>query len=636
MPSSNAPVEQKERLTISKLASYDDVLTDALVDRAYFWTKIRKNRSKYFSARGILEDKVTSILLHDVIVDKDVPKAEEELLNLPGLKKYIGKLGTEQEKMWFRRHLRKYIAIYLPSCPFEVSTTNRYTITTHEAAVTARKPIKRGHTIKYLCGTMVSMTREEEQDLDLTRRDFSIVMSSRKKTPSLFLGPARFANHDCDATGKLVTRGSEGMEVVATRDIQVGEEITVSYGEDYFGASNCECLCRTCELAVRNGWFNESLSTAKQSGASTPAQVGEADADNGSGPYSFRRKRRYGSVTGTQTPRTPSPQRKEPFSHKRSKLNHDISSSAQDSSFLSTVEDKLLSITAQQDDNASTQPTSEPDCKNHLTVEGSLDIPKSTPLTRFESHSSTVVDESQESTTTTAATSIIGTGEKVKMELAEGIGEPIGWTTPQSVEQSAADPSLESANIWDESDHDSDVLSELSDSCELDDVLMAVVKRGKKTRKRRRTLVVPTIEHEPPLVRVPGDYTKTPRLLAQSYDRWVDCQTCQAWFVQADSYLTRKECPRCERHSKLYGYRWPKTDKEGRHDSEERVMDHRTVHRFLKTRDETRNRRDVGFGLTPTSQTPERGTDAGPSESGDDTRRVRSSRRQTRQLRMAM
>lgn len=30
---SSAPVDQKERLTVTQLASYDDVLTDALVDR---------------------------------------------------------------------------------------------------------------------------------------------------------------------------------------------------------------------------------------------------------------------------------------------------------------------------------------------------------------------------------------------------------------------------------------------------------------------------------------------------------------------------------------------------------------------------------------------------------------------------
>lgn len=587
-----------------------------------------------------MDDKVTSILLHDVIVAKDVSKAEGEFLDLPGLKKYLGKLETEQEKTWFRRHLRKYISIYLPSCPFEVSTTNRYTITTHEAAVTARKPIKRGHTIKYLCGTMVSMTREEEEDLDLTRRDFSIVMSSRKKTPSLFLGPARFANHDCDASGKLVTRGSEGMEVVATRDIEVGEEITVSYGEDYFGDSNCECLCRTCELAEANGWSNESFDSQNQSSASTPAQAEELDDTNGSRPYSFRQKRRYGSISGSQTPVSPSPSIKETSSRKRSKLKHDISSSIQDSSFLSCVGDKLLSISSQQDENSSLQPTSETNGGQPLPPDGISEPPKSTPVTEFESHSSTVPEESHNSSTTTAATSVVGVGEKIKEEVVNDIGHSNDRSTPQSVEQSALYPSLESGNIPDDNDNGTDDLSELSDSWELDDILMTVVKRGKKTRvRRRRRQLVPTIEQEPPLVRVPGDYTRTSRLLAQQYDRWIDCQTCDEWFVQGDSYLTRKECPRCERHSKLYGYRWPKTDKEGRHDSEERVMDHRTVHRFLKPEEVSRVQRrgrGVSFGPTPSSETPERKTDTVPSESGDDSRRTRGSRRQTRHSRVTM
>lgn len=586
-----------------------------------------------------MEDDVTSILLHDVIVAKDVSKAEGRFLDLPGLKKYLGKLDTEQEKTWFRRHLRKYISIYLPGCPFEVSTTNRYTITTHEAAVTARKPIKKGHTIKCLCGTMVSMTREEEEDLDLTRRDFSIVMSSRKKTPSLFLGPARFANHDCDASGKLVTRGSEGMEVVATRDIDVGEEITVSYGEDYFGASNCECLCRTCELAERNGWSNESFDSEMQSGASTPGQVEDLYEADGSRPYSFRQKRRYGSISGSRTPETPSPSIKRSSSRKCSKLKHDISSSIQDSSFLSSVGDKLLSISSPQSDNVSVQPTSASNGGQLLPPEGISEPPKSTPLTESESHSSTVVDESHESTATTAATSVVGVGDKVKTEATNGITQSNSWLTPQPAEQSAIYPSLEIGNIPGDNDNDNenDDLSELSDSWELDDILMTVVKRGKKTRvRRRRRQIVPTIEQEPPLVRVPGDYTRTSRLLAQRYDRWIDCQTCDDWFVQGDSYLTRKECPRCERHSKLYGYRWPKTDKEGRHDSEERVMDHRTVHRFLKPEEVFRVQRrglGVGFGPTPSSETPESKTDTVPYESRDDNRRTRG-RRLTRQLRV--
>ena len=56
--------------------------------------------------------------------------------------------------------------------------------------------------------------------------------------------------------------------------------------------------------------------------------------------------------------------------------------------------------------------------------------------------------------------------------------------------------------------------------------------------------------------------------------------------MQQNAYFTRSSCPRCERHSKLYGYMWPKTDKEGRDDKEERVLDHRTVHRFIRPEEE--------------------------------------------------
>lgn len=185
-------------------------------------------------------------------------------------------LSSDREREWFRRHLRKYIQMYLPDSPFEVTTTNRYTITLHEAAICARKYIRKGQEVKYLSGTLVPMTAEEERDLDSTRRDFSVVMSSRRKSPSFFLGPARFANHDCNANGRLMTRGSEGMQVMATRDIDVGEEITVSYGEDYFGIDNCECLCLSCERALRNGWASKADSDA-QTQASNPDDPGATD-----------------------------------------------------------------------------------------------------------------------------------------------------------------------------------------------------------------------------------------------------------------------------------------------------------------------------------------------------------------------
>ena len=103
--------------------------------------------------------------------------------------------------------------------------------------------------------------------------------------------------------------------------------------------------------------------------------------------------------------------------------------------------------------------------------------------------------------------------------------------------------------------------------------------------KRSRCIASPTPEAST-IIRIPGDYKLTPVLLAQPESKWINCSICEESFVQEDAYFTRSSCPRCERHSKLYGYMWPKTDKESRDDSEERVLDHRTVHRFIRPDEE--------------------------------------------------
>jgi histone-lysine N-methyltransferase SUV420H len=92
-------------------------------------------------------------------------------------------------------------------------------------------------------------------------------------------------------------------------------------------------------------------------------------------------------------------------------------------------------------------------------------------------------------------------------------------------------------------------------------------------------------DYAPP-VRIPGDYVLTHRLLAEPTSAWINCKICEEPFVQQNAYFTRSSCPRCERHSKLYGYMWPKTDKEGKNDTEERVLDHRTIHRFVRPSEE--------------------------------------------------
>jgi histone-lysine N-methyltransferase SUV420H len=173
----------------------------------------------------------------------------------------------------------------------------------------------------------------------------------------------------------------------------------------------------------------------------------------------------------------------------------------------------------------------------------------------------------------------------------------------------------------------------------IDDASETAPKRKRYQRKKWK--VIASVETEAPLVRTPGDYTRTPKLLGQKYDRWVECQTCDSWFVQCNSYQTRRECPRCERHSKLYGYQWPQTDKGP--DGEERVMDHRTIHRFLSNEEASTARKDqrrgLSFGITPTPELSDRTETENndPPGSGSGSRRsTRASRHRTRELRMTM
>ena len=633
---------------------YCGQISDLPCYQVYFWTTIRKNRSKYNLTRGISEDAVTSILLHDVIVGKDPQKAESSLLKLPGLRKFMDKLKSDREKDDFRRHMRKYINIWLPDCPFEVSTTNRYTIVTQEAAATARRFIKKGDTIKYLCGNLVSMTSEEEKDLDLTRRDFSIVMSSRKKTPSLFLGPARFANHDCEANAKLVTRGSEGMQVVAVRDIHFDEEITVTYGEDYFGIENCECLCKSCEDSGRNGWA-ERKSNATPTGTGTPLTV---DGEVSAGPYSFRRKRKYDSFASASM----TPDVEDLGSVKRSKTTSAISSLAYDSERLAASHAQAVSIKMEnlgptlghevvntKSQNVSDEVRSLRDREPQTITNGPeacilpifvedgnkvdvvaiknshdqhhrrRDMDEACATKRFGGeHLSPRLD--LPTTNGPSKDSKIQKGSDAVSTIPRKRGRPRKVIPPPAAIQPAkseisntssdADSvfdndnprnsslattpsaSLDAGSDWKSQVGDTGIrsdseLSDLSENEFLDDQHLTIIRRPRKRKAiSRKRKVVPTIEMEVPTNRYPGDYVRTPLLLGEAYSRWVDCSTCDACWVQPNGYYTRKECPRCERHSKLYGYQWPKTEKQGKGDDKERVMDHRTVHRFVKPEEE--------------------------------------------------
>ncbi|KAM0414673.1 hypothetical protein ACHAPT_013476 [Fusarium lateritium] len=632
MPPSKTVAAKKQRITLAQLSAYDDILTDALVDHVFYWTTVPKNRTSYHPSRGVREEEITKILQEEAVLNKDLEAAEKRLLKTDGLKRFYNGLRTDKEKEDFRRHLRRYVQIYLPDCPWEVSTTNRYTIVTHEAAVHARRFIKRNESIKYLSGVQVIITPEEEKEISSRKKDFSIVVSSRSKCTSLFMGPARFANHDCDANAKLMRTSHAGIEIIATRSIGPGEEITVTYGDNYFGDNNCECLCKTCEDLLRNAWEPEE-------GAVAVKKSIEQEKSDG---YSLRRRRRDDSISGSsRTPSvTPDMRPRVPKSTRGSLLGHARDSSAARSPPVENTNSRKRPL-----DALATPPktpakrlkrSAEPISMQDSSSRGSS-------VTASESSGSGVVETDVTSPEKETPEPMIKTPimkEAIPMAIEQRRTEPIpqvapvspqsteGSRSPQSKTEASAARSngLESMSIRAilnaplESEMEPQPEPEKAPEAapEPESVPIAtsietveegqaadVEEQPKRRKYQRRVFIKQTTP--PSRVRVPGDYLLTPLLLSEPEMAWIQCTICDGYFVQQNAYFTRASCPRCERHSKLYGYIWPKTDKAGPHDKEERVLDHRTIHRFLDPDDErrVRGRKSLGASKTETEEPEE-------------------------------
>ncbi|KAI9348880.1 hypothetical protein BD770DRAFT_421372 [Pilaira anomala] len=142
--------------------------------------------------------------------------------------------------------MKRYLSMYRPNAGFEVGSTTRYT-GKPEACLLATKDWKAGEQVSCCVGSIAALSEQDDLKLKREGRDFSVMVSTRKKCSCLFLGPARFMNHDCDSNCEFILVGQNAITFRVRKDIKVGEEMTVFYAEHYFGENNCECLCCSCE-----------------------------------------------------------------------------------------------------------------------------------------------------------------------------------------------------------------------------------------------------------------------------------------------------------------------------------------------------------------------------------------------------
>lgn len=112
--------------------------------------------------------------------------------------------------------------------------------------VFATEPVPRGRKIGEVRGEHISLAEGRRRAAELTR--IMIVEISQRHAVDLAgsSDPMRFTNHSCQPNARLSIQGGR-IEFYALRDITVGEEVTVAYGETHHeGRLTCRCGATGC------------------------------------------------------------------------------------------------------------------------------------------------------------------------------------------------------------------------------------------------------------------------------------------------------------------------------------------------------------------------------------------------------
>lgn len=163
---------------------------------------------------------------------------------------------TKKQQQQLVDHFGRYIAL-MTSTRLGVDKCDRYARDgDYGARIMCKDSIKAGKTIEELTGVLATVNEEFLNGIN----DFSVVQTTFRNKTRLWLGPASYANHDCEANSRIIFIGNDMACIRAVRNIDPGEEITINYGPNYFGKDNAECQCLSCEIKG-TGAFSRAQST---------------------------------------------------------------------------------------------------------------------------------------------------------------------------------------------------------------------------------------------------------------------------------------------------------------------------------------------------------------------------------------
>ncbi|CAJ0959726.1 unnamed protein product, partial [Mesorhabditis belari] len=267
-------------LTPLELSAFDDCATALVVDSILgFQTHKMFKRTRYLKN----ENGRAIEIMRKFRQEQNCKAVFQDFLKIRSINKFLLAYPINKQKE-FRDHVVRFLQMFSKESGFTIESCSRYSQEDKKGAkLVATKYWRKGEHLTRLYGVVSEMSvKEEESILRPGINDFSVMYSTRKQCAQLWLGPGAYINHDCHPSCQWVSVGKTA-SIQAIRNIEPGEEITIFYGEDFFGDRNERCECYTCERHGTGAFTGLDENSDSMSGSSV--EVGTTEE---------RAKTRYG------------------------------------------------------------------------------------------------------------------------------------------------------------------------------------------------------------------------------------------------------------------------------------------------------------------------------------------------------